>query len=36
MRIQALLKSSGAADLPPLEEDDDADDDEGETDAGDE
>jgi ribosome-binding factor A len=30
MRIQALLNSSGAADLPPLAED------EGETDAGDE
>jgi ribosome-binding factor A len=32
MRIQALLNSSGAADLPPLEEDDE----EGETDARDE
>ena len=36
MRIQALLKSSGAADLPPLDEDAEADDAEGETDAGDE
>jgi ribosome-binding factor A len=36
MRIQALLRSSGAADLPPLDEHGEADDTEGETNAGDE